>query len=78
VRNIIKCGASIERLSLYLRLGWQLERFPTEVGRLLYRTRRAKLSAFPGCLQVLENLSEPYNDSDKQKLLAAAEQLFSL
>lgn len=78
VRNIIKCGASVERLSLYLRLGWQLERVPTEVGHLLYRTRRAKLSAFPGCLQVLENLSEPYNDSDKQKLLAAAEQLFSL
>lgn len=78
VRNIIKCGASVERLSIYLRLDWQLEQVPAEAGHLIHRTRRARLSTDPGCLQVLENLPDSTVPLDKGRVLAAAEQLISL
>lgn len=78
VRNIIKCGASVERLSIYLRLDWQLEQVPAEAGHLIHRTRRARLSTAPSCLQVLENLSDSTVPLDKGRVLAAAEQLISL
>lgn len=43
-RNIIKCGTSVERISLYLRLGYHIDRAPAEMSRLLNRLYKTKLS----------------------------------
>ncbi|MBR2834705.1 MAG: alpha-E domain-containing protein [Coriobacteriales bacterium] len=40
-RTIIKCGMSIERLDLFTRLSYQLEKLPQEVHRLATRIDRA-------------------------------------
>ena len=78
VRNIIKCGASVERLSLYLRLGWRLEFLPTEVGRLLYRTKRARLTPAPECLKIIKDTPLPLKEDNRLPLLRAVEAYFSL
>lgn len=39
-RNIIKCGISVERIDLYARLSYRLERLPQEVHRLASRIDR--------------------------------------
>ena len=43
VRNIIKCAAGVERLSLYLRLGWHLDSVKSEIGKLMKRMNRTSL-----------------------------------
>lgn len=43
-RNIIKCGTSVERISLYLRLGYHIGRVPAEMSRLLNRLYKTKLA----------------------------------
>ena len=42
-RNIIKCGINIERLDLYTRLAYKLERLPQEAHRLASRIDRIGL-----------------------------------
>ena len=78
VRNIIKCGASVERLSLYLRLGWRLESVGTEIGKLIKRRERTNLRADPSAEQMMATCLLGVPVDRRASLLAAVEGLFAL
>ena len=78
VRNIIKCGAGVERLSLYLRLEWHLESVPSEIGKLLKRMNRTSLQASQDALRVLLASSSSFRREDCGALLRAVEHLFGI
>lgn len=75
VRNILKCGAGIERLSLFLRLGWRLEHVFMETERLLCRIERTSLKYSPDSLRILEALPPVISEGERQSILAIAENL---
>jgi hypothetical protein len=76
VRNIIKCAAGVERLSLYLRLGWHLDSVKSEIGKLMKRMNRTSLQPSHASLQVLLSAKNPETPEERKKLLEAAESLF--
>lgn len=78
VRNIIKCGAGVERLSLYLRLSWRTESIPSEIGKLLKRMNRTSLAASPDALRLLLTLPADIPSDAHASVLDAVETLFSL
>ena len=53
-RNITKVGSLVERISLMLRLDWQLPRLERELLKLLGRLRRTYLAPEAGALEVIE------------------------
>ena len=78
VRNIIKCGAGVERLSLCLRLEWRMDRVQPETGKLLKRMSRTTLVPKPEALRVLMTVSPNFPLKERASLLEAAESLFNL
>ena len=78
VRNIIKCGAGVERLSLYLRLGWRLESVGAEIGKLMKRMERTSLRAEPGAERILTAHLTGVAPDERASVLKAAENLFVL
>ena len=76
VRNIIKCASGVERLSLYLRLGWHLDLVKPEIGKLMKRMNRTSLQPSHTSLQVLLAAKNPETPEECAKLLEAAENLF--
>ncbi len=78
VRNIIKCGASVERLSLYLRLRWRLEAIPFEISKLSKRMNRTTLTASPESLRLLLTVPEEIPPDKPSDLLEAVENLFRI
>ncbi len=78
VRNIIKCGAGVERLSLYLRLGWRLESVGSEIGKLIKRMERTNLKADPSAERMLVTHLPGVPIDEHASLLAAVESLFAL
>ena len=76
VRNIIKCASGVERLSLYLRLGWHLDLVKSEIGKLMKRMNRTTLQPSHASLQVLLTAKNPETPEECAKLLEAAENLF--
>lgn len=78
VRNIIKCGAGVERLSLYLRLGWHLDSVESEIGKLMKRMNRTTLQPSQSSLQALLTAKNPKTPEEAHKLLEAAENLFTV
>ena len=78
VRNIIKCGAGVERLSLYLRLGWRMDLVQPEVGKLMKRMNRTRLVPSPDALRLLLAVKAPIPQEEKASVLAAVENLFKL
>lgn len=53
-RNITKVGSLVERISLMLRLDWQLPRLERELLKLLARLRRTDLAPEAEALEVIE------------------------
>ena len=53
-RNITKVGSLVERISLMLRLDWQLPRLERELPKLLARLRRTDLAPEAEALEVIE------------------------
>lgn len=78
VRNIIKCGAGVERLSLYLRLGWRLESVGGEIGKLIKRMERTSLRAEPGAERMLVTHLTGVDPDERASVLEAVENLFVL
>ncbi len=78
VRNIIKCGAGVERLSLYLRLGWRTEFLQPEMGKLLKRMNRTSLVPSSDELRILLTVPAEIPPNDYAAVLDAVENLFRL
>lgn len=78
VRNILKCGAGVERLSLYFRLGWRTEYIHAEVGKLIKRMNRTSLVPSQEELRLLLTIPTDMPRSEYASLLAAVENLFRL
>jgi hypothetical protein len=66
----------VERLSLYLRLGWHLDSVKSEIGKLMKRMNRTSLQPSHTSLQVLLSAKNPETPEERKKLLDAAENLF--
>ena len=78
VRNIIKCGAGVERLSLYLRLVWRIELIQAEIGKLLKRMNRTSLAPSPEALRLLLTVPAEIPPEAYPSVLEAVETLFRL
>ena len=78
VRNIIKCGAGVERLSLYLRLAWRTELITPEIGKLLKRMNRTSLAPSPDALRLLLTVPTEIPSEEYASVLDAVETLFRL
>ena len=78
VRNIIKCGAGVERLSLYLRLAWRTEFIQPEVGKLIKRMNRTSLVPSPDGLRLLPTAPAELPPDEYASMLDAVENLFRL
>lgn len=78
-RNIIKTGASLERVDLYLRLGVDATRCKAEFSRLLNRLYKTALPADPEKLSFLVDalLDETAPPCSNRELLDALESLFT-
>lgn len=53
MRNIIKCGSGVERISLSLSLSYHLKAVATEIHKLLRRLEKTKLKTDPAALKIL-------------------------
>ncbi len=81
IRNIIKCGGSVERISLCLSLGFHENLVPKEIHKLLKRLEKTKLKTNPGALKILWDceLAEPGAQKyTAQEIIEADENLFIL
>ncbi len=78
VRNIIKCGASVERLSLYCRLRWRTELISTEITKLSKRMNRTSLVASPEALRLLLTVPTEIPPEEHPAILEAVEGLFHI
>lgn len=84
VRNIIKCGASVERLSFCLRVNYMQDKVPVELSKLLKRMPRTSMQT--GALQLQSiirqnRIFEGKNSTDEisqQDFLEAIENLFCI
>lgn len=80
VRNIIRCGNSVERIDLYLRLGYRTSQLRRELTTLVNRLYKTRLEPDRACL---ENLSAIVTDEaaptpGRTQLLLWVENLFSV
>lgn len=81
IRNIIKCGGSVERISLSLALSFHENQVRKEIHKLLKRLEKTKLKTDPHALKVLWDceIAEPGEEGyTKREILAADEGLFVL
>ena len=62
VRNIIRCGSSVERIDLYIRLEFRLSQVNREVSMLLNRLYKTKLEVNQ---ESLDHLVDAALDSQK-------------
>lgn len=79
MRNIIKCGSGVERISLSLSLSYHLKAVATEIHKLLRRLEKTKLKTDPAALKILwdAELAEPGREPiPVKKLIEADENLF--
>ena len=82
VRNIIKCGASVECISFALRTGYREENVPEELRKFIKRITRTKLQISALALQSIlrqERIFDGKNTDDvlsKDDFLQAVENLF--
>lgn len=82
VRNIVKCGWTAERISIYLRLGYPDNLCAPEINKLLYRVTRAPVrirsSAFAKLLAAISGGDEAPLKGDREDLIEAAEELVEI
>lgn len=80
-RNIIKCGASVERISLFLRLNFRRRTLIKELHKLLNRLYKTKLPTNPDALDVLQDYVLNNGDEPRRgetELIYAVEHLFAV
>lgn len=76
IENIVKAGGFVERLSLMLRVGWNIQRLDAELKKLLNALYKTELPTVPESLQVISNHVLGEKAADKAELLQAVENLF--
>lgn len=76
VRNIAKTGGTVERVSLMLRMEWQLERLRQEMRKLLNRLYKTDLPTQPQALQVITAYALENQEVPVPELLGCVEGLF--
>ncbi|MCH3972717.1 MAG: alpha-E domain-containing protein [Oscillospiraceae bacterium] len=78
-RNILKCGTSVERIDLYLRIEYRVDRIPAEMSRLLNRLYKTKLATNPEDLDTLvQAVLEKPDRLSNVKLISCIEDLFQV
>lgn len=75
-RNITKTGGLVERISLMLRLDWQLQRLDGELRKLLNRLYKTDLTPQSGALEVIQRRALEEQPVDHDLLLRSVEGLF--
>ena len=75
-RNITKAGGMVERISLMLRLDWQLERLDRELQKLMNRLYKTDLTPEKDALDVITRRAVGGEDIDRVLLLNSVEGLF--
>lgn len=75
-RNITKAGGMVERISLMLRLDWQLERLDREFQKLMNRLYKTDLTPEKDALDVITRRAVGGEDIDRVLLLNSVEGLF--
>ncbi|MCC8357958.1 MAG: alpha-E domain-containing protein [Oscillospiraceae bacterium] len=78
VRNTLKAGGFVERLSLMLRLDWRTERLKRELLKLLNRLYKTNLPINHEALDVIQSAVMEGAEIDKPLLLRSVESLFLL
>lgn len=76
IRNIVKVGGLVERLSLMLRLRWNLTRLPNELGKLLNRLYKTGLPTDPAALELVTTAALGGAALDYDALRRSVETLF--
>lgn len=80
IRNIIKCGCNVEKLSLYLRLGQTDSLCMKEINKLLNRAKRTDIHMRSSALADILKISDPSDKAslpeDRTDLINAVEELF--
>ena len=79
IRDIIKLGFNVEKLSLYLRLGYPDKICLKEIKKLLSRVRRAPVrtrsSSFAALLKTADPMESNTLTEDRNAIIAAVEEL---
>ncbi|MDO4314179.1 MAG: alpha-E domain-containing protein [Oscillospiraceae bacterium] len=75
-RNITKTGSLVERISLMLRLDWQLPRLDRELQKLINRLYKTDLTPEKNALEVITRRAVNGEDIDRILLLNSVEGLF--
>ncbi|MCD7845298.1 MAG: alpha-E domain-containing protein [Oscillospiraceae bacterium] len=78
VRNTLKAGGFVERLSLMLRLSWRTERLKRELLKLLNRLYKTNLPTSRDSLEVIQSAAMDGAEIDRPLLLRSVESLFLL
>ena len=76
IRNMIKSGGFVERLSLMLRNHYRLERLDAELRKLLNRLYKTDLQVDSGCLDVITAQAMEGKPVEPARLLHSIEHLF--
>ena len=80
IRDIIKCGCNVEKLSLYLRLGQDDKLCMKELNKLLNRSRKTDFKTRSSALAEILKVSDPSDNAslpeDRTELINAVEELF--
>lgn len=76
-RMTVKCGFTVERIDMMVRLDWRTDELEKEFGRLTSRVRRTHLARDGRRLQLLGDMATaPNPQSNKDILLDCVENLF--
>lgn len=79
VRNTIKCGVSVEKIDMYLRLNFENDKLKPELQKLLNRLHRTHMTCDSEKLSLLTRCilsGDKIDVSNKQNLIEAIEGLF--
>ncbi len=76
IRNIVKSGALVERLSLMLRLEWHTENLDRELRKLMRRLYKTGLETDKEARELLNDIVIERKQADKDLLLHSIEGLF--
>ncbi len=77
VRNVTKCGFNVEKVSLYLRLGYPDEICIKEISKLIHRIQRTEVRTRSSSLAYLLQVSEKLPE-DRSLVIKAAEELVEI
>ncbi len=79
-RNIVRCGNSVERIDLYIRLGYRTAQLRRELTTLVNRLYKTRMEPNPECLEKLSAIvtDETAPTPSRNELLSWVENLFDV